>query len=77
MFKFYLNTKIFSFFSLQQMICCSILKALLTEYSTSSQSANIGLSLEFHAQCKKTFEVSNFVRLSIDKDDRQKDGLRC
>eukprot|EP00794_Sanderia_malayensis_P000266 gene266-889_t len=39
-----------------QLICCSILKALLTEYSTTSRSSNLGLSLEYHAECKTTFE---------------------
>ena len=33
------------------------MKALLTEYSSTSQSANLGLSLEYHAKCKKAFEV--------------------
>lgn len=45
-------------FCFQELICCSIIKALLTEYSTTSQSTNFGMSLDFHAKCKKAFEVS-------------------
>ena len=37
------------------------MKALLTEYSTTSQSTNFGMSLDFHAKCKKTFEVHIFI----------------
>ena len=52
------------------MICCSILKALLTEYSSTSQSSNLGLSLEYHAQCKKSFEVSaRFIVVDAVFDD--------
>ncbi|EDO31724.1 predicted protein, partial [Nematostella vectensis] len=42
-----------------QVLGCSILKALLNEYSFMNQSSDIGLSWEFHCQCKKTFEVSH------------------
>ena len=43
------------------MICCSIMKALLTEYSSTAQSANLGLSLEYHAECKRGFEVRSTI----------------
>ena len=42
---------------LQQMVACSILTALLNEYSSTSRSSSVGLSWEFHSQCKITFEV--------------------
>jgi len=48
-----------------QMICCSIMKALLTEYSSTAQSANLGLSLEYHAECKKGFENSNLLTIFL------------
>eukprot|EP00795_Rhopilema_esculentum_P017243 gene17243-8804_t len=46
-----------------QMVCCSIMKALLTEYSSTCQSANLGLSLEYHAKCKKAFENGNLLTI--------------
>ncbi|XP_066917411.1 exportin-4-like isoform X2 [Clytia hemisphaerica] len=48
-----------------ELICCSIMKALLTEYSTTSQSTNFGMSLDFHAKCKKTFEEKDLLNLFI------------
>ena len=39
------------------MVACSILTALLNEYSSTNRSSSVGLSWEFHSQCKMTFEV--------------------
>lgn len=42
---------------LQQTLACSILTALLTEFSSSSKTSSIGLSMEFHGSCKRLFQV--------------------
>ncbi|XP_064627537.1 exportin-4-like isoform X2 [Lineus longissimus] len=39
-----------------QMIACSVMTALLNEYSTTSRSSSIGLPWEFHNKCKKAFQ---------------------
>lgn len=43
--------------SLQQTLACSILTALLSEFSSSSKTSSIGLSMEFHGNCKRLFQV--------------------
>ncbi|XP_020912207.1 exportin-4 [Exaiptasia diaphana] len=40
-----------------QILGCSILKALLNEFSFINHSSDIGLSWEFHTRCKHTFET--------------------
>lgn len=47
-------------FFLQQTLACSILTALLSEFSSSSKTSNIGLSMEFHGNCKRIFQVNQF-----------------
>ncbi|KAM8857681.1 exportin-4 isoform 1-T1 [Synchiropus picturatus] len=39
-----------------QTLACSILMALLTEFSSSSKTSSIGLSMEFHGNCKRVFQ---------------------
>ncbi|KAG9349710.1 hypothetical protein JZ751_028158 [Albula glossodonta] len=39
-----------------QTLACSILTALLSEFSSSSKTSNIGLSMEFHGSCKRLFQ---------------------
>lgn len=46
-----------------ELISCSIMKALLTEYSTTTQSTNFGRSLDFHVKCKKTFEEKDLLNI--------------
>ena len=44
---------------LQQTLACSILTALLSEFSSSSKTSSIGLSMEFHGSCKRGFQVGS------------------
>uniref|UniRef100_A0A8C6S5G6 Exportin-4 n=1 Tax=Neogobius melanostomus TaxID=47308 RepID=A0A8C6S5G6_9GOBI len=39
-----------------QTLACSILMALLSEFSSSSKTSSIGLSMEFHGSCKRLFQ---------------------
>ncbi|XP_043988434.1 exportin-4-like [Gambusia affinis] len=39
-----------------QTLACSILTALLSEFSSSSKTSSIGLSMEFHGNCKRLFQ---------------------
>uniref|UniRef100_A0A671P5Z0 Exportin-4 n=1 Tax=Sinocyclocheilus anshuiensis TaxID=1608454 RepID=A0A671P5Z0_9TELE len=39
-----------------QTLACSILTALLSEFSSSNKTSNIGLSMEFHGSCKRLFQ---------------------
>uniref|UniRef100_A0A3Q3JYA9 Exportin-4 n=1 Tax=Monopterus albus TaxID=43700 RepID=A0A3Q3JYA9_MONAL len=39
-----------------QTLACSILTALLSEFSSSSKTSSIGLSMEFHGSCKRLFQ---------------------
>ncbi|XP_002740804.1 exportin-4-like [Saccoglossus kowalevskii] len=48
-----------------QLVACSILIALLNEYSSSSRSSDVGLSWEFHATCKKAFENNDLKRVFL------------
>ena len=41
----------------QQLVACSMLSALLNEYSSSSRMSSVGFTWEFHMKCKKVFEV--------------------
>ena len=41
----------------QQQLGCSLLSAILVEYSSSSGSSAVGLTWEFHFHCKKAIEV--------------------
>ncbi|XP_053312418.1 exportin-4 [Spea bombifrons] len=46
-----------------QTLACSILTALLIEFSSSSKTSNIGLSMEFHGSCKRIFQEEDLRRI--------------
>ncbi|XP_022081901.1 exportin-4-like isoform X2 [Acanthaster planci] len=48
-----------------QLMACSMLTALLNEYSSSSRTSAIGLSWEFHNDCKRLFEVKDLKRVFL------------
>ena len=41
----------------QQLIACSLLTALLNEFSSNTKSSGAGFTWEFHIRCKRHFEV--------------------
>ncbi|XP_028847959.1 exportin-4 isoform X2 [Denticeps clupeoides] len=57
-----------------QTLACSILTALLSEFSSSSKTSNIGLSMEFHGNCKRLFQVHRKIR---EDSDMAQDSLQC
>uniref|UniRef100_A0A8C5WN15 Exportin-4 n=1 Tax=Laticauda laticaudata TaxID=8630 RepID=A0A8C5WN15_LATLA len=46
-----------------QTLACSILTALLSEFSSSSKTSNIGLSMEFHGNCKLIFQEDDLRQI--------------
>ncbi|KAK1169631.1 exportin-4 [Acipenser oxyrinchus oxyrinchus] len=46
-----------------QTLACSILTALLSEFSSSSKTSNIGLSMEFHGSCKRLFQEDDLRQI--------------
>uniref|UniRef100_A0A8C5E9Y7 Exportin-4 n=1 Tax=Gouania willdenowi TaxID=441366 RepID=A0A8C5E9Y7_GOUWI len=46
-----------------QTLACSILTALLTEFSSSSKTSSIGLSMEFHSSCKRLFQEDGLKQI--------------
>ncbi|XP_046903217.1 exportin-4 isoform X2 [Hypomesus transpacificus] len=44
-------------------LACSILTALLSEFSSSSKTSNIGLSMEFHGSCKRIFQEEDLRQI--------------
>ncbi|XP_067108990.1 exportin-4 [Osmerus mordax] len=46
-----------------QTLACSILTALLSEFSSSSKTSNIGLSMEFHGSCKRIFQEEDLRQI--------------
>uniref|UniRef100_A0A8C9GTD3 Exportin-4 n=1 Tax=Piliocolobus tephrosceles TaxID=591936 RepID=A0A8C9GTD3_9PRIM len=46
-----------------QTLACSILTALLSEFSSSSKTSNIGLSMEFHGNCKRVFQEEDLRQI--------------
>ncbi|XP_028847958.1 exportin-4 isoform X1 [Denticeps clupeoides] len=46
-----------------QTLACSILTALLSEFSSSSKTSNIGLSMEFHGNCKRLFQEDDLRQI--------------
>lgn len=42
--------------SRQQLIACSVISNLMTEFSINSESSNMGITMENHWTCKKNFE---------------------
>ncbi|XP_069058368.1 exportin-4 [Pleurodeles waltl] len=48
-----------------QTLACSILTALLSEFSSSSKTSNIGLSMEFHGNCKRIFQEEDLRQIFV------------
>ncbi|XP_012863228.2 exportin-4, partial [Echinops telfairi] len=48
-----------------QTLACSILTALLSEFSSSSKTSNIGLSMEFHGNCKRIFQEEDLRQIFL------------
>ncbi|KAF7251050.1 Exportin-4 [Varanus komodoensis] len=46
-----------------QTLACSILTALLSEFSSSNKTSNIGLSMEFHGNCKRIFQEDDLRQI--------------
>ena len=46
---------------LQQLIACSLLSSLLSEYSNGTRTSRVGLTWEQHCSCKIAFEVCCIV----------------
>ncbi|KAL4233256.1 Exportin-4 [Mactra antiquata] len=48
-----------------QLVACSMLTALLNEYSSSSRTSNVGFTWEFHTKCKRAFEESDLQKVFL------------
>lgn len=48
-----------------QLVACSMLTALLNEFSSSSRTSNMGFTWEFHSKCKKAFEENDLKRVFL------------
>uniref|UniRef100_A0A8C8DC70 Exportin-4 n=1 Tax=Oncorhynchus tshawytscha TaxID=74940 RepID=A0A8C8DC70_ONCTS len=48
-----------------QTLACSILTALISEFSSSSKTSNIGLNMEFHGSCKRIFQEDNLRQIFV------------
>ncbi|KAM4608329.1 LOW QUALITY PROTEIN: exportin-4 [Polymixia lowei] len=48
-----------------QTLACSILTALLSEFSSSSKTSSIGLSMEFHGSCKRLFQEEDLRQIFV------------
>uniref|UniRef100_A0AAR2L9U8 Exportin-4 n=1 Tax=Pygocentrus nattereri TaxID=42514 RepID=A0AAR2L9U8_PYGNA len=48
-----------------QTLACSILTALLSEFSSSNKTSNIGLSMEFHGSCKRVFQEDDLRQIFV------------
>ncbi|XP_053483499.1 exportin-4 [Ictalurus furcatus] len=48
-----------------QTLACSILTALLSEFSSSNKTSNIGLSMEFHGSCKRIFQEDDLKQIFV------------
>lgn len=46
-----------------QLVACSMLSALLNEYSSSVRTSSVGFTWDFHIKCKQTFEQNNLKRV--------------
>ncbi|XP_014029519.1 exportin-4 isoform X1 [Salmo salar] len=46
-----------------QTLACSILTALISEFSSSSKTSNIGLNMEFHGSCKRIFQEDDLHQI--------------
>ncbi|XP_050548233.1 exportin-4-like [Daktulosphaira vitifoliae] len=50
---------------MQQILGCSIILALMQEYSTTVKSTDVGLSWESHYAAKKEFEANDLRRIFV------------
>ncbi|KAL5009683.1 hypothetical protein ScPMuIL_011988 [Solemya velum] len=48
-----------------QLVACSMLTALLNEYSSSSRTSSMGFTWEFHTRCKRAFEENDLKRVFL------------
>ncbi|XP_028969424.1 exportin-4 isoform X1 [Esox lucius] len=48
-----------------QTLACSILTALISEFSSSSKTSNIGLNMEFHGSCKRIFQEDDLCQIFV------------
>ena len=48
-----------------QLVACSILSAILNEYSSTNRSSNVGLTWEFHSKCKLAFEQNELKKVFL------------
>ncbi|XP_041355105.1 exportin-4-like [Gigantopelta aegis] len=46
-----------------QLVACSMLTALLNEYSSSSRTSSVGFTWEFHIRCKRAFEEHDLKKV--------------
>ncbi|XP_033118145.1 exportin-4-like [Anneissia japonica] len=46
-----------------QTIACSVLSALLNEFSSSARASDMGLNWEFHTTCKRNFETNDLKQI--------------
>ncbi|KAK2170788.1 hypothetical protein NP493_1142g00027 [Ridgeia piscesae] len=49
----------------EQLVACSMLSALLTEYANTSCSSRVGLTWEFHHKCKVAFEETDLKQAFV------------
>ena len=70
----------------QQMIACSVLAAIMQEYSSSVKSSDVGLRWEIHFRVKRQFEGTDLKRIfhfivqalrTFGSDDRQLNRESC
>lgn len=70
----------------QQMIACSVLAAIMQEYSSSVKSSDVGLRWEIHFRVKRQFEGTDLKRIfhfvvqalrTFGSDDSQMDRESC
>ncbi|XP_060554653.1 exportin-4-like [Ruditapes philippinarum] len=48
-----------------QLVACSMLTALLNEYSSSSRTSSVGFTWEFHTKCKRAFEENDLQKVFL------------
>ncbi|XP_048350674.1 exportin-4 isoform X2 [Sphaerodactylus townsendi] len=60
-----------------QTLACSILTALLSEFSSSSKTSNIGLSMEFHGNCKRIFQEEDLRQIFMLTVEVLQEFSRC
>ena len=50
---------------LQQLVACSLLSSLLSEYSNGMRTSRVGLTWEQHCSCKMAFEVCHWMVVKL------------